>query len=276
MSPDARELLASAAATPSRPLDTRAVLRRARKVRRRRLVLAFALLMPVAAGAAVISLPDRPANYVSAPAEPGVVFGRLRDGTRVYVVRHDDGTVTVVDAVSTHRTGTVGKQVGWCPGFGFEDPAHGSRWDERGVYVFGPAPSDLPYYRVRPHGGGFVVGERVERPARGYGRPGEGRPCDSSSSPEYASVLWDGPGGRKDRTYDSVADLPDGRLVRLRTRVSAGPAGARICDADGSPCLPFVPERRPANDFTTTGTYLVRRLGDRVTEVIAVGVQPRY
>lgn len=270
MSPDVRELLTSAAAAPRRPLDTGAVLGRARSLRRRRVALAFAALVPVAAAAAVVRLPaDRPANYVTAPAAPGVAFGRLADGTRVYVVRHADGTVTVLDAVSTHRPFGAGKQIGWCRGAGFEDPFHGSRWDERGVYVFGPAASDLPYYRVRPHGEGFVVGERVDRPARGHGRPG-GAVCDPSASPPSAPVVWDGPGGGEDRTYDSVADLPEGRLARFTGVLFLELTGGRLCDADGSPCLPYAGGRSSHRARTPPATYLARREGDRLTELVSV------
>lgn len=270
MSRDVREVLASAAATPRRPLDTRAVLGRATVLRRRRVAFAAWALVPVTAALALVRPPEsHPANFVSAPERPGIAFELLDDGTRVYVVRHADGTVSVLDTVSTHRPYGAAKQIGWCPGYGFQDPFHGSRWDERGVYAFGPARSDLPYYRVSRHGDGYVVGERVERPTRGGGdwpSPSARPPCE-----EGDEVLWDGSGGGEARTYESVTAVPDGRMGRVEAEVRIEGGRVRVCDPGGARCLRYEgPWQPPRGDSVTTSLVVIRRDGDLVTEVVTI------
>ncbi|HEV2889041.1 MAG TPA: hypothetical protein VGX28_01560 [Frankiaceae bacterium] len=274
MSRDIRELLASAAATPRRPLDVHVLLGRAKVLRRRRVAFAAWALVPVTAALALFRPPaSEPANVVSAPDAPGIAFELLDDGTRVYVVRHPDGTVTVLDTVSTHRPYGAAKQVGWCPGeHGFQDPQHGSRWDEYGRYSFGPAPADLAYYRVSPRGDGYVVGERVERPSRGVGHV----PADAVHCEEGTEVMWDGPGGGTARTYGSVTGIRDGHAGRVAAEVYRDDAGLRVCDPGGSPCLRYEGPWSPSTTLggatspVASGTFVARRAGDVITELVLV------
>lgn len=102
--------------------------------------LAVALFLTLAPPAdSVLSLP--------APGETRADY--LGDGTPVFVVRHADGTVSVISAFSGHVP-SVAKLDWWCPATRqFEDPFHGSRWDEWGSRLSGPSPRDLATMPIR-------------------------------------------------------------------------------------------------------------------------------
>jgi hypothetical protein len=88
-------------------------------------------------------------DVLGIPPVGGVVVANLADGRPVFVVHHEDGTVGVVDAFSTHVTFGIGKLVGWCSSSRtFEDPFHGSKWNEFGDYALGPAPAGLVTYKI--------------------------------------------------------------------------------------------------------------------------------
>ena len=82
---------------------------------------------------------------LQAPPAGEVIAGFTESGIPFLVVRHDDGTLTAVEAVSPHlATGDVHKLLGWCASSRtFDDRFHGARFDERGRYVSGPSPSGL-------------------------------------------------------------------------------------------------------------------------------------
>lgn len=85
-----------------------------------------------------------------APAPGEAVAGFLDDGTPVLAVAHSDGRVTAVEAISPHRAWGLGSLLGWCPSSRtFDDPFHGSRFDEYGRYLLGPAPTGLVRLGVR-------------------------------------------------------------------------------------------------------------------------------
>ncbi len=70
----------------------------------------------------------------------------LRDGHPVFVVHDLDGTVIVIEAVSTHLPDD---RMAWCPSSRtIDDVPHGARWDAQGRYVSGPGPRDLGRYEI--------------------------------------------------------------------------------------------------------------------------------
>src|SRR5436309_3573710 len=82
-----------------------------------------------------------------APGPGDAVAGFLDDGTPVLAVAHSDGRVTAVEAISPHRPWGIRSLLGWCPSSRtFDDPFHGSKFDEYGDYVLGPAPIGLVTY----------------------------------------------------------------------------------------------------------------------------------
>jgi hypothetical protein len=97
--------------------------------------LAPAVNTPTLAGPDVLTVPPR--------GDVAPVF--LPDGRPVFVVHHEDGSVSVVDAFSSHRAWGVEELLAWCPsGRNFVEPAHGARFDEYGNYQsIGPAPTGI-------------------------------------------------------------------------------------------------------------------------------------
>jgi len=78
------------------------------------------------------------------PAPGEAAAGFLEDGTAVLAVAHPDGRVTAVEAISPHLAWGVKSLLGWCPtSRTFDDPFHGSKFDEYGRYLLGPAPTGL-------------------------------------------------------------------------------------------------------------------------------------
>ena len=78
---------------------------------------------------------------------PGEAIAGFTEGGNIpfLVVRHEDGSLSAFEAVSPHlATGDVRKLLGWCASSRtFDDPFHGSRFDEAGRYVSGPSPTGL-------------------------------------------------------------------------------------------------------------------------------------
>jgi TolB protein len=82
---------------------------------------------------------------LTAPPPGEAIAGFTESGIPFLVVRHDDGTLTAIEAVSPHlAAGNVRKILGWCASSRtFDDPFHGARFDEFGRYISGPSPTGL-------------------------------------------------------------------------------------------------------------------------------------
>ena len=118
-----------------------------------------------------------------APAIGDAAAAFLADGRPVFVVHHEDGTVSVVDAFSTHTPFGVGTLVAWCAASRtFDDLRHGSTFDEQGRYILGPAPTGLVTFEATELGTTTVrVGARqLPEPRSDVGTPLTGEPCTST------------------------------------------------------------------------------------------------
>lgn len=170
-------------------------------------------------------------STLPAPAVGEASAERLEDGTPVWVVHHDDGTVSVLDAPSAHRPFGFGQLVGWCASSrGFEDPQHGSHYDERGRYRAGPAPTGLSVYPTSPLEGGTVTvtgPAAPQPPGRVQGGkdsdPAVGSGCsDGSVDPDYVPGYR--PGSAEPHsirtepglTVGEAMDRPAGEMVVIR------------------------------------------------------------
>jgi hypothetical protein len=166
MMPDTKELLERAletatAASPSPDDFDRFVRYRERRRRSQRIAagavgLAVAVAL-IVGGIAVLrsSGGTRPGGQEREPTLPApprgeAIAGVTERGIPFLAVRHDDGTLTAFEAVSTHLgRGNVRRLLGWCASSRtFDDPFHGSRFDEFGHYLMGPAPTGLVRLRV--------------------------------------------------------------------------------------------------------------------------------
>jgi hypothetical protein len=94
---------------------------------------------------ATVAVSPSSSTMMAIPPIGKVRDAQLSDGSPVWIVRHNDGTVSTVSAVSTHAPYGLRQLVGWCAsGRNFEDGMYGSTYDERGTRIGGPAPRSLP------------------------------------------------------------------------------------------------------------------------------------
>jgi Rieske Fe-S protein len=141
----------------------------------------------------------------------------LDDGTPAWVVRDDNGNVSVYDAASTHRPFGVGVLIGWCQqNQSFEDPMYGSQWDAQGRKRGGPAPTGLLQYpstvtRDQVLVSGAPVAVTTPAPTIDQAPPGYiapiGNPCWDPTEPDYNPGTSRRPNLGSARTI-SVRSLP--------------------------------------------------------------------
>ncbi len=160
----------------------------------------------------------------------------LSDGHPVFVVHREDGSIGVVDATSTHVPFGIGTLVGWCPSSRtFEDPFHGSKWNELGDYLLGPAPSGLITYESTPIPGDpprVRVGDPIPPQPRGddHGVTPQGSFCESTAEmvlPKVPSQVADSPAS-------VVAAAPDGWVALKAVLLTVEGEGPRLCADVGS------------------------------------------
>lgn len=181
--------------------------------------------------------PTRVTGTVELPG-PGEAAARvLDDGTRVWVVHHRDGRVSVLaadasddgDAESLSVRG-LRTQVFWYPSarrFG-----GGGTYDEYGVSLRGRSGPNLDWYESAVDGSEVVVGERVgpvpyEHPSTDEQTPADGEP-HSPDHPREASGL----------PLDEARQQPDGTVVILDAALVAyGDEPLRLCAAPEPPEL---------------------------------------
>ena len=109
-----------------------------------------------------VAQPTRLARPITGEVRPDY----LADGTPVWVVGHDDGTASVLSGFDTHTPFNIGKILWWCRGAdAFENPEHGSKYDEFGLRIGGPAPTGLPAYAVVADGNVLLIGAPGAPPA---------------------------------------------------------------------------------------------------------------
>lgn len=207
--------------------------------KRTALLLAGASVAVVALFVATTTLlREEPPSFditLARPATGEVRADYLPDGTPVWVIGHDDGGVSVISAFDTHTPLNLGKLNWWCPpADGIENPAHGSRWDEYGVKIGGPAPLGLPSWEVRVVGATVAVGQPLPGPPLGTPFLGDEEPDRTWCVPPAGRVIlhrfedwpvWDSP-------TDAVAAAPD-TWILLDGRLTVVGAQVRLCALTG-------------------------------------------
>lgn len=192
------------------------------------------------AGSDVLEVPPR--------GDVAPVF--LSDGRPVFVVHHEDGTVSVVDAFSSHRAWGFEELNVWCPTTReFVEWAHEAHFDEFGDWTSGgPAPSGVATFA-------FDVLERdatgdptsIRIGAMGAPSPGGSAPVTDPSRPPFcpaadgvsnqvvehsidSSVVFDTPAA-------AVAASPDGWFAVRGTLSVASDGFVQLCAAlEGELC----------------------------------------
>lgn len=150
------------------------------------------------------------------PAPGEVRPDHLPDGTPVWVIGHDDGSSDVLLGFDPHRPFGLGKMLWWCEtARALDNPHHGSKWDEYGVRIGGPAPEGLRSYEIQPDGDQLVIGALRAAPpltTRASGPPASDRQwcLGLGASVVYHRFddwrVWDSPA-------TAVADAPEGWIL---------------------------------------------------------------
>ena len=181
----------------------------------------------------------------------------LPDGRPVFIVHHEDGTVSVVDALSTHTPWGITDLNAWCPSTReFVEVAHEARFDEHGRWVSaGPAPTGVATFAFevleRDAAGGpasIRVGEMRTPDQHGSGTTPEERPplcppSDATGDLPLVSVVGGNSGGTgvvlahhvsEDRIWGSpaaaVAAEPEGWIAVRGTLLVARDDGfVQLC-----------------------------------------------
>lgn len=266
--------------------------------------IAGVLAVAVFAAAAVVAVRAfLPAD--SSPPGPGTLAGPavttvpprgqasaafLTDGRPVFVVHHDDGAVSVIDAFSTHRPWGFEELVGWCPSIRqFVEWAHGAVYDEDARYLAGPAASGLQTFAfdvLSSDADGDPAAIRV-----GAIRPGDPRGPHRDAS-TLCQGTQDGAVGHtidRSRIFDTpaavVAAAPEGWAAVRGTLLVSENGSVQLCaQAEGERCDGGVPvsgidgaglmanllRSGPRTAYAERGLWLVRAR-DGVIEDLAKG-----
>jgi hypothetical protein len=198
----------------------------------------------------------------------------LPDGTPVWVVGHQDGSVDVFSAFSTHPTFGVQNLTWWCPASrAIEDPFSGSGWTEYGVKVAGPAPSDLARWSTAVHGDKVLVGDLTSgAPARlATGQ----QQCTADDDVTVHSFddwrRWDSP-------RRAIASEPGGWILLAGALAPENDASVAICSLTGceDSAIPdgVGPLRTSLRQFDglPDQLFIVKVRGGRLTELTRVVV----
>lgn len=155
----------------------------------------------------------------------------LADGTPVWVIGHADGTVDVLSGFDPHTPSHLGKLLWWCPtARALDNPHHGSKWDEYGVKLGGPAPAGLASWETAVQGSRVFIGE--VRPAPPIGTEPAGPPeiervwCRSDDGVVVHTFdgwpVWDSVG-------EAIEAAPTGWILVEGRLVPQGGGIVRLC-----------------------------------------------
>ena len=198
--------------------------------------------------------------------EPGeTVAAYLDNGRPVFLVRHQNGDVSVLDATSTHVSFGVRVLNVWCPeSRAFQDLRAGGGWDEWGALQRGPPPSGLGSFSWQLRLGDETHATGID--VTGFSGRVAGRAKSDGRS------MFDGcdPSNWLFHTFDgvkpltpaaAVASSPNG-WVLLRGRIDF--AGLRLCSEDAA-CL----EPADVTDLRSPGDYPFMAQVERTADYLA-------
>jgi hypothetical protein len=188
----------------------------------------------------VAPVPADPAEGLPVPDVGDAVAAQLADGAPVFVTQPVPGEVLVLDAVDPHDPRGLRKVVVFCRSSAvFEDPRYGSRFDQWGNWLGGPAPTGLARYPSESAADGStvrVVGDRGPAPARDAHRDGpgqvEGASCQLDEGSEVSEWV-------SHRPPEQVPSLDGDAIPRDRwvwaSLLLAGPVDRLVvCETDGT------------------------------------------
>jgi hypothetical protein len=195
------------------------------------------LVGAVGVGANLLRQDSEPPVSLRRPAAGEVRADYLPDGTPVWVIGHEDGSADVLSGFDTHVPSNLGKLLWWCPSArALDNPHHGSKWDEYGVKLGGPAPSGLPSWEVTVQGGRILLGSMRPAPPLNTSPRGPSEInrewCTHPEDEVIAHTfdgwrLWDSP--------TAAVEAASENWILLEGELVASPAenAVRLCALDG-------------------------------------------
>jgi len=222
-------------------------------------VVGTLVLVGVAAAWAAFGSDRTEPVTLAAPGPGEVRPDYLADGEPVFVVGHPDGSAQVISAFSTHSPSGSHTLLWWCADSrGFVDPAYGSRWDEYGRKLYGPALTGLPSFSVDDsEGSELIVGGRLG-PAGGEEAvdPNVGLEPWCDGGPDSATYhtfdgwqVWDSPSA-------AVEAAPDGWILlegELGLDATRQVLFCSLSGCDDSVAAATIRAPDPAVDFASFG-----------------------
>ena len=208
-------------------------------------VVLWATITPIDDGANPLAGSD----VVPVPPRGDVSAIFLADGRPVFVVHHQDGSVSVVDAFSSHRAWGIEELNVWCSSTReFVEVAHGARFDEYGAYAsVGPAPGGVATFAFSP----VELDDRGDPASIEVGAMREPSPVGSApevpqSRPTFCSGMDAGSivahsipeGAIVETPAAAVEAAPDGWIAVRGTLLVASDGFAQLCaEVDGERCV---------------------------------------
>ncbi len=254
--------------------------------------LALIVALAAVAVAAVVLWPRPQAQLptrtpLGIPPVGGVAAAFTPDGHPVWVITHGDRTISVVDALSSHAPFGIGKVTWWCATSRLiEDPFHGSRYDEFGNRIAGPAQDGLRTYAFEIDGQYLVIEQPLsEDPAGGRPRPVANPDALATCVDPAETLVHDYGSAPIAETPADAATLDDGwRRVRATLvpvpREGSGLlcAGAAVDEACVQVELPGIehllaqPDRAASSVNAWTDTdWLIHVVGGTIVEIVLLG-----
>jgi hypothetical protein len=198
--------------------------------RRRWIILLGGLLLAAAIVSGRLIIRRAPPVALDLPHAGEARADYLPDGSPVWVIGHEDGSVDVFSAISTHVASGLAKLTWWCPkSRSLEDPFHGSTWSEFGVKTAGPAPNDLTRWTTIVEGAKVMLGDEKTGGPSGGGVP-VGKPCGATDAVAFHTFkdwhLWNSPS-------ELIAAHPDGWALLAGGLASPSDGSVVICSVGG-------------------------------------------
>jgi hypothetical protein len=193
-------------------------------------------------------------EVLTVPARGETAAEFLPDGHPIFVVHHEAGTVSVVDAFSSHGAWGFEDLVVWCPTTRhFVEWAHEAHFDEYGVWhSAGPAPSGLATYDFEVVGrdangdpASIRVGDEQEPdPGRSASVTEPSRPPFCPPEDSFVTHAIE-PTAIYDSPAEAVARAPEGWIaVRGTLLVDDQDAFVQLCkEVTDGVCVDGVPVR---------------------------------
>jgi hypothetical protein len=258
-------------------------------------VLVWKVFSPI--GGANPSLGGSDVFAVPAPGDVAPVF--LSDGRPVFIVHHEDGSLSVVDAFSSHRAWGFEELNVWCPTTReFVEWAHEAHFDEHGNWSSaGPAPSGIATFAfdvVERDAAGDPASIRIG--AMRAPSPGGSAPVTDPSRPPFCPEA-DGVSNQVvehsinsaamfDTPADAVAAAPDGWFAVRGTLYVASDGFVQLCaqvrgeqcsggaivrGIDGVGLMVNVLQPSPGSGYETNRLWLAQDQDGVLTDIAIVG-----